>query len=39
MLDKIDLSTFSRKLKTQEYIFQEGKLVVKKIEKKVSFLN
>jgi ribosomal protein S19 len=38
MLDKNDLTTFSRKLKTQEYLFEEGKLILKKIEKKTNFL-
>nr|YP_025890.1 DNA-directed DNA polymerase [Moniliophthora perniciosa]AAQ74286.1 DNA-directed DNA polymerase [Moniliophthora perniciosa] len=38
MNDKYDLSTFNRKFKNQEYFFQEGELVLNKIEKKVQFL-
>lgn len=36
--NKYDLSTFTRELKNQSYVFQEGDLKLKKIEKKVSFL-
>ena len=39
MNDKSDLSTFTRKLKRQEYIFDQGKLLIKKIEKNVKFLS
>ena len=39
MNDKSDLSTFTRTLKNQEYIFEEGKLLLKKIEKNVKFLS
>jgi hypothetical protein len=38
MNDKHDLSTFTRQIKNQTYIFRDGKLVLKKIEKSVSFL-
>jgi len=39
MNDKSDLSTFTRTIKRQEYIFEEGKLLLKKIEKNVKFLS
>jgi len=38
MNDKEDLSTFTRTIKNQEYIFIQGELIVKKIKKSVSFL-
>jgi hypothetical protein len=38
MNDKYDLTTFTRKMKKKEYIFKEGNLILKKIEKNVSFL-
>jgi hypothetical protein len=39
MRAKFDLSTFERVIKNQEYVFVEGKLIVKKIKKRVSFLS
>jgi len=39
MNDKSDLSTFVRTLKNQEYVFEQSKLLLKKIEKNVKFLS
>ena len=39
MNDKSDLSTFTRTIKNQEYIFEEGKIKLKKIKKNVKFLS
>jgi hypothetical protein len=36
--DDNNLSTFTRKLKNQEYIFINGKLIIKKLIRKTSFL-
>ena len=33
-----DLSTFTRKIKNQVYIFENGELVIKQLERKVNFL-
>lgn len=38
MNDKTDLSSFTRSVKKHEYTYQEGKLILKKIEKRVQFL-
>lgn len=38
MRDKTDLFCFTRILKNKVYIFEEGKLILKKIEKNVFFL-
>jgi len=38
MLDKNDLTTFSRKFKNQEYVFNEGDLILKKLDRKVQYL-
>lgn len=38
MNDKANLSTFTRIIKTHEYTFKEGLLVLKKTERKVKFL-
>lgn len=39
MIHKNEISSFSRILKNQEYIFDNGEVIIKKIHKKVSFLN
>jgi hypothetical protein len=39
MNDKSDLSTFTRNIKKQEYIFEQGKLLLKKNERNVKFLS
>jgi hypothetical protein len=38
MKDKSNLNTFTRTINNQEYIFENGELLVKKIKKNVSFL-
>jgi hypothetical protein len=38
MNNKGDLETFTRELKNQEYVFLNGKLMVKKINRKVNYL-
>lgn len=38
MNDKENLSSFTRTLKKHEYIYENGKIIIKKIEKKTSFL-
>ena len=38
MLDKTDLSTFNRVIKSQNYFYVEGTMVLKQIEKKAQYL-
>jgi len=39
MNDKSNLNTFTRTINNQEFIFEDGELLIKKIKKKVSFLS